>query len=602
MTRTGIEPLPGRTPPTDPRAALATLFAHQVTAGPERIAVRQNGYGVSYARLDRWSDGIAGLLTAHGVGTGDLVALAAAQGPSTVAAVLALIKIGAGYVALGPDVPAHRQRLIVAQNGPVAVLAQRALDPGAEVTAAPRVWLDDEPEPAAPQPRTPRDTDLDTLVFQVVHTSGTTGTPKGVRIGYGAVLNRLRWMWNAHPFPDGSVVGLHKPPGLVASAWEMLGGLLRGIPTEAFTHEEVRDPELSVDRVLTAGVTHLFLTPPLVDGLLSELDRRGRCTHRLRLVTSGADMLPAQVAHRFHTLLPDTKLLNLYGMSETASNVAAFDTVALSPDAVTVPVGSPVAGAVIEIRDRHHRPLPPGMRGEIWVSGPPLALGYAGDEQLTAERFVADREGTVWYRTGDVGRWLPGGALEIVGRADNQVKIRGYRVELEEIEAVLRTVPGVTGAGVFAESRGDAQELVACVTAPESVDSATVREHLRGQLPDYMVPGHVLRVPAIPLSGNGKLDRRALAVAASAAAAAEAAHDTYRPTDEVEAAIVSIWTELLGRPPADDQQRFHDAGGHSLLAVQLANQLEKTFHQHFALRDVLAAQCVQAIAALVRQD
>lgn len=599
MTRTSIEPVTGRMSPADPRAALATLFAHQVAVGPERIAVRQNGSGITYARLDRWSDRIANRLTEHAAGAGDLVALAAAQGLSTVAAVLALIKIGAGYVTLGQDVPAHRQQLIVAQTSPKAVLAQRALDPSAEVTTAPRVWLDDEPEAAEPAPRTPRVTDPDTLVFHVVHTSGTTGTPKGVRVGYGAVLNRLRWMWDAYPFADGSVMGLHKPPGLVASPWEMLGGLLRGVPTEAFTHEEVRDPELSMDRVLTAGVTHLFLTPPLVEGLLSELDRRGRCEHRLRLVTSGADMLPVQVVRRFHTLLPDTKLLNLYGMSETASNIASFDTAALPPDAVTVPVGSPVAGAVIEIRDRHRRPLPPGMRGEIWVSGPPLAFGYVGDERLTAERFVADREGMVWYRTGDVGRWRPGGALEIVGRADNQVKIRGYRVELEEIEAVLRTAPGVAEVGVFAESRGDAQELVACVTAPAPVDSAAVRQHLRQRLPDYMVPGRVVQVPAIPLSGNGKLDRRALA---AAAVGADADRGAYRPTDEVEAAIVAIWTELLARPPADGEQRFLDAGGHSLLAVRLANQLEKTFHRHFALRDVLAAQCVRAIAALARQD
>lgn len=599
MTRTSIEPVTSRMSPADPRKALATLFAHQVAVGPERIAVRQNGSEVTYARLDRWSDGIANRLTTH-VGAGDLVVLAAAQGPSTVAAVLALIKIGAGYVTLGPDFPAHRQQLIVAQTGPKAVLAQRALDPWAEVTTAPRVWLDDEPEAAEPTPRTPHVTDPDALVFHVVHTSGTTGTPKGVRVGYGAVLNRLRWMWDAYPFADESVMGLHKPPGLVASPWEMLGGLLRGVPTEAFSHEEVRDPELSMDRVLTARVTHLFLTPPLVDGLLSELERRGRYEHRLRLVTSGADMLPVQVVRRFHTLLPDTKLLNLYGMSETASNVAAFDTVALPPDAVTVPVGSPVAGAAIKIRDRHRRPLPPGMRGEIWVSGPPLAFGYIGDERLTAERFVADREGAVWYRTGDVGRWLPGGALEIVGRADNQVKIRGYRVELEEIEAVLRTAPGVAEVGVFAESRGDAQELVACVTAPAPVDLAAVRQYLRQRLTDYMVPGRMVQVPAIPLSSNGKLERRALA--AAAAAADDDARTTYRPTDEVEAAIVAIWTELLARPPADDEQRFLDAGGHSLLAVQLANRLEKTFHRHFALRDVLAAQCVRAIAALARRD
>ncbi|GGT42061.1 hypothetical protein GCM10010207_47740 [Streptomyces atratus] len=572
---------------------LLERFAEQVAAHPRAVALRHTGTSLTYRELDEWSGRLAARLAAKGTGPGSLVALAAQRGPAAVAGVLAVLKTGAAYLGLDPAIPVRRQRRMVEETGPHCVLAEPGLDQFPTLDA-PRVTL--APLTDGPLHQAPGQEPDDDALFHIVYTSGTTGNPKGVRISRRSVRGRLEWMWRDHPFPDDAVLAVQKSLALVASPWELLGGLLKGIPSVVLGTDELLDPVLFAAAVEQERITHLYLTPQLIAGLLEESAGRPG-GHRPVLVTSGADTLPVDTVLRFREVWPDATLLNLYGMTETASNVAAYDTARLPSDAERVPVGRPVAGASLSVRDRLGRRLPSGVTGEVWVSGPPLALGYLGGDG--EDRFTTDDAGVLHYRTGDRGRQLPDAVLEIIGRADNQIKVRGYRVELEEIEATLRKAPDITDAGAYAENEGGEARTVACFTADEESGTAALRGYLRDRLPDYMLPARIQQVPRLPLSTNGKLDRTALRTLVESIGQERTAG--FTPTDDTEAAVATLWQELLGAPPASADQNFFDAGGHSLLAVRLANRLAKTAGRRVPLRRILGAPTVTAIAALCRE-
>jgi amino acid adenylation domain-containing protein len=578
----------------DPRAVMADLFQRQVQADPDAIAIHHDGKDRSRGELDAWSDAIAAELHDAGVRDGDLVGLAVERGPVALACVLGLIKIGAGYLALEAEVPMRRQRALVEATAPVAMLVQDHLDRLSTVSV-PTVWADPVRGAAPRKPGLPVPGD-GSRVFQVATTSGTTGAPKAVRIGYGAVLNRLRWMWDDYPFPEGAAVLMYKPYGLVAAPWEMLGGLLAGVRSVSLRPDELLDPALLAGTVLGQQATHLYLTPQLIEGLIRELERLAADAPSIRLVTSGADALPAGLVHQFRRILPNAVLLNLYGATETSSNTAAFDTALLPGGATTVPVGTPVAGARITVRDANLRLVPLGVTGEVCVAGPPLALGYAGDAQDPRERFVRMPDGSVLHRTGDLGRWNHDRQLEILGRLDNQVKVRGHRVVLEGVESAIAEVPDVTSAGVHAITRDGETSLIACVTGTPALEVAALRAQLRDRLPEHMIPSRFHLAASLPVTPTGKLDRGRLAeLALSITAEAPAAQLT--PRGPAETALATSWAELLGKGPATAEEDFFDAGGHSMLAVRLVVRLEQLTGVPLPLREVLENPTFGGIAA-----
>jgi amino acid adenylation domain-containing protein len=584
---------------SDPRAVMADLFEHQVRADPDAVAIHHDGKDLSRGELDVWSDAIAAELRDAGVRDGDLVGLAVERGPVAVASILALIKVGAGYLALEAEVPARRQRALFEATAPVAMLVQDHLDRLITVSV-PTVWADPVGGTARRKPDPPAYGD-GSRVFQVATTSGTTGAPKAVRIGYGAVLNRLRWMWDDHPFPVNAAVLVHKPYGLVAAPWEMLGGLLQGVRPVSLRQDELLDPVLLAGAILGEQVTHLYLTPQLIEGLIRELERRDADAPSIRLVTSGADALPVSLVHQFRRRLPHAVLLNLYGATETSSNTAAFDTAQLPDGATTVPVGRPVAGAQISVRDRNLRLVPLGVKGEVCVAGAPLALGYVGDAQDEQDRFVRMPDGSVLHRTGDLGRWNSDRQLEILGRLDNQVKVRGHRVVLEGVESAITEVRHVTSAGVHAITRDGGTSLIACITGTSALDTATLRAQLRDRLPEHMIPSRFHLVGALPMTPTGKLDRGRLAELA-VSISTETRIPELTPQGPIETALAAAWTEALGQGPVTTEEDFFDAGGHSMLAVKLIARLEQLADVSLPLREMLENPTFGGVAAALSRQ
>lgn len=589
MTRTTATPLPDTA-----NATLVELFATQVLAHGADLAVRHGETALSYAELDDWSTALAGRLVAAGVGPGELVGLSVDRSPAVIAAILALLKVQAGFVALEPAVPLRRRRRLLADTAPVALFLSREHDRFPDSTV-PRIWVGNPERVTTPVPQPPADPDA---VFQVVHTSGTTGTPKGVVIGQASVLNRLRWMWQDHPFADDSVLLAHKSYGLVAAAWELLGGLLAGVPTVLLDHEDMLDPEVLIPLLAEHSVTHLFLTPHLIEALLAARDRHPELGWAPTLVTSGADVLSPELALRLRAAYPQARLLNLYGLTECSSNIAAYNLADLTTDAVRVPVGRPVAGARIRVVDRAGRRAPIGTTGEIWVGGPVLAQGYHHHHAADAGRppFTVDDNGERFFRTGDLGRWRQDGVLEVTGRTDNQVKVRGFRVELEEIEAVLARAPHVLDVATTVVSTDSGPVLTAAVVGDDELDIAAMRATARDTLPDYMIPGRFVRLGVLPITVTGKLDRPALAQSLAARTDEQGSPALVAFADETQRRIAQLWTEDLGLTVWSPAQNFFDVGGHSLLAVRLITLLRERLDSVVSLRTFYRTPTIVGLA------
>ena len=573
-----------------PNRPLIDLFADQVLRDPERPAIRFQGATLSFAQLDGWSDAVARGLLAAGVGQGHLVGLCVERSPHVMAALLGLLKVGAPYVAVDPEVPLRRRIHVLADAKPDALLGASSLLAQLETDIA-RIELPESNGAVAGQASWA--SAPDEALFHLVYTSGTSGRPKGVRVLHRGVRSRLEWMWSAFPFAPGSVICVQKSYALVASPWELLGGLLQGVPSVLLTREEVLDPVQLYENISREAITHLFLNPFLIESILAEHERRKRKL-ALRLVTSGADVLTVGLARRFHASFPDATLLNLYGMTECSSNVAAFDTGALAPEALRVPVGRPICGAIIRVVDAANRPLPVGSQGQIVISGPGVAQGYHEDAELTARSFRRDRDGAIWYQTGDYGRWTRSGDLELVGRLDNQVQIRGFRVELEEVELALRSSPGVTDAGVTLIQRNDEMTLEAFVCG-SSVDTTSLRPALLERLPEFMVPTRFVLVEALPIGSGGKLDRARLAGLLQSFEPAPAGGPVnLSPTEQ---RVAKLWQELLGAPPANAGADFFNAGGHSLLAVRLISKMRAEFKRPVPLAVIFQNATLRGLAA-----
>ncbi len=550
------------------------FFDEQLKRSPERLAIRSEAGSLTYAELDRAAHGVARRLARLGVGSGDFVGVCLPRSHMLLAALVGVQMSGAAYVPLDPGFPPDRLGFMLADSGARALVTMAdaaegiALPPGLQLLS-----LDEEVEGASEEPssgvRGPGPEDA----AYALYTSGSTGKPKGVVVSHGALANFLYSMRREPGLAESDVLAAVTTISFDISGLELYLPLTVGARIELIDRDTASDGTSLADKLEACGATVLQATPASWR-MLIEAGWQGSTSLK---ALCGGEALPRDLAD---TLLARVaELWNLYGPTETTI-WSTLDRVTGPGEPITV--GRPIANTQVFVLDAVMSPAPIGVTGEIWIGGAGVARGYLNRPELTAERFVADpfgdRPGGRLYRTGDLGRWRADGRLEHLGRADSQVKIRGYRIELGEIEAELEAHPAIRQAVVMAREAGPGDQRLAAYLVfaeGEELTATDVRRHLRRSLPDYMLPSAVIPVETIPLTPNGKVDRKALP---------DPFHGSVRQTEAfvepargTEAQLAELWQSALGIARVSAEDNFFEVGGHSLLAVRVAAAVERQF-------------------------
>jgi len=561
-------------------ATLPEAFRAQVAARPDAVAVRFGDRPVSYAALDARADAIAAGLRAAGIKQGDLVGICLDRSPDMVAALVAVHRIGAAYLPLDPDFPAARLDYIATDAGAAALLTEKSLGHVLPDCPLPRLLIDDMTAPGAvPAVRAAPD-DL----AYVLYTSGSTGNPKGVEIGHAALINLLT-SFRANPgfTPEDSLLAVTTLSFDIAGL-ELFLPLISGGELIVAPKSVTADPRQLNELFVNAQPSVMQATPATWRALI-EAGWQGSPTLR---ILCGGEALPRDLAESL--IQRSGELWNVYGPTETT----IWSTVSrVTPGEGPVPIGRPIANTTIHILDRYRNTAPIGVVGELFIGGAGLAHGYRHRPDLTAERFVEIR-GERLYRTGDLARYRPDGTILCLGRVDNDEKIRGYRVAVEEIEGALAEHPDIAAAAVrsWPDASGERALAAYIVIRGDALPSrAELREHLAKTLPDYMIPSHFEHLPALPMTPNAKVDRKALPQPGGAGA-----REIEPPHGETEEKLAAIWCDLLRIGQVGRGDSFFELGGHSLLVARLLVRIEQQWGRRIGMAEFFQAPTLDKLA------
>ncbi len=583
-----------------PAAAITTLtdmVRRQARLTPGKTAVRDDATHLRYADLDERSERVALWLRDAGIACGRPVGVLLPRGADQVIALAGVLKAGGAYLPLDPAYPAERLSFIQADAGAEVVITRSDL----VSPAAGRTLLIDKPwrPPDAAPAQWSEPVHPDQPAY-ILYTSGSTGLPKGVVNTHRGLINRLGWMAEAFGAGPNDVILYKTPMSFDVSLWELVLPPMTGAEMVVARPDGHMDPGYLADLIEQHGVTMIHFVPSMLRAFLAAADP-ARC-RTLRQVLCSGEALTTVLRDRFFDAGLSAALDNLYGPTEAAIDVTRWSCAA--GQSGEVPIGHPILNTQVYVLDDNGEQLPVGASGELWLGGDQLALGYVGRPGLTAASFAPDpfhpEPGRRLYRTGDIARRRPDGAIEYLGRTDQQVKLRGHRIELTEIEIALRSHESVSDAVVLLANPGSDAKLAAYVVAGNQVPTSTeLREHLGHALPAYMVPTSYAFVEHIPLTANGKADRNALraitAVPVRAALFVE-------PRDDVEIAVASLFTELTDAEKISIYDDFFQIGGHSLLALRLRAALVSKFGIDLPLSEIFEEPTVEAVAdKIIRQ-
>jgi amino acid adenylation domain-containing protein len=579
--------------PTD--ICLHKLIEEQVERTPDAIAVLYEQDRLSYQELNARANQLAHHLRKIGVGPEVLVGICMERSIELAVGLVGILKAGGAYVPLDLEYPKDRLRMMLEDSRIPVVLTQQHLLDRLPASPAQRICLDGAGEQIAGESRAnPAHLADPHNVAYVLYTSGSTGKPKGVLNIHAAIVNRLLWMQDAYRLTDEDRVLQKTPYSFDVSVWEFFWPLITGACLVLAKPGGHKEADYLVNLISREKITTVHFVPSMLQVFL---EVNGLEAWSIKRVISSGEALPCEVQKRFFARLGRAELHNLYGPTEAAIDVTSWRCQPGCEQPI-VPIGRPIANVQIYLLDRNLRPVPVGIPGELHIGGVALARGYLNRPELTAQQFIADPfsrvPGARLYRTGDFARYRPDGNIEFLGRMDDQVKIRGFRIELGEIEAVLHDHPAVREARVVVrEDTPGARRLVAYVVLaePSASSLSEMRDYLKEELPSYMIP-ILVSLEELPITANGKLDRRAL----PPPECAETDEAFESPRDPVEQMLAQVWTEVLGLETVSVYDNFLDLGGDSLSAVQVVTRLQSRLGVRIRVNE-LAFQSLRQLAA-----
>lgn len=577
------------------------LFEAQVAQHPQRIAASCLDQQWTYDTLNRRSNGLGHALIAAGVGLDQPVALLAERNLDLLGMLVGSFKAGAGYVPLDPGLPRSRlRRIIDLSRTPLLVCTEACREQAIELlegTACQMlVWEDVPGRGENPGVYS----GPDNLAY-VIYTSGSTGLPKGVMVEQRGMLNNQLSKVPYLQLSETDVIAQTASQSFDISVWQFLAAPLFGARVDIVPNTIAHDPQGLLAHVQAQGITVLESVPSLIQGMLAQERMR---LDGLRWMLPTGEAMPPELAHQWLLRYPAIGLVNAYGPAECSDDVAFFRVDLASTRGTYLPIGTPTDNNRLYVLDGALALVPQGAVGELCVAGSGVGRGYVSDPLRTAQAFVPNpfgAPGDRLYRTGDLARRRSDGVLEYVGRIDHQVKIRGYRIELGEIEARLHEQPEVRDAAVGVQEGVNGKHLVGyLVAADEALNPSDrldrIKQRLRTELPEYMVPLHWLWLERLPLNANGKLDRKALPELEIGQLHSQA---YQAPRNALETTLAAIWAEVLKVEQVGVQDNFFELGGHSLLATQIASRVQKTLQRDVPLRAMFECSTVAELAEYI---
>ncbi|AZE68389.1 non-ribosomal peptide synthetase [Pseudomonas synxantha] len=577
------------------------LFEEQVAQHPQRIAANCLGQQWSYDELNRRSNGLGHALIAAGVGLDQPVALLAERNLDLLGMIIGSFKAGAGYLPLDPGLPSQRlSRIIDLSRTPLLVCTQACREQAIELLEGVDCQLLVWEEVPARGENPGVYSGPDNLAY-VIYTSGSTGLPKGVMVEQRGMLNNQLSKVPYLDLTDADVIAQTASQSFDISVWQFLTAPLFGARVDIVPNAIAHDPQGLLEHVQAHGITVLESVPSLIQGMQAQ---EHISLDGLRWMLPTGEAMPPELAHQWLLRYPDIGLVNAYGPAECSDDVAFFRVDLASTRGTYLPIGTPTDNNRLYLLDGALELVPQGAVGELCVAGTGVGRGYVSDPLRTAQAFVPNpfgAPGERLYRTGDLARRRSDGVLEYVGRIDHQVKIRGYRIELGEIEARLHEQPEVRDAAVGVQEGVNGKHLVGYLVAADATLNPSerldrIKQRLRAELPEYMVPLHWLWLERLPLNANGKLDRKALPALDIGQLHSQ---DYLAPRNELETTLAGIWAEVLKVERVGVQDNFFELGGHSLLATQIASRVQKNLQRDVPLRAMFECSTVAELAEYI---
>lgn len=586
------------------------IFEQQAAESPDNIALVSGDMRLTYRELNEKANSLARVLKQKGINPDDIVGILSEQSQYMTISILGVLKAGCAYLPLDPEFPVDRTLYMLEDSGAQILLSHgelihKVLFKGEVIDLDSKNAYDSD---TSDLPDVSKETDL----VYVIYTSGTTGKPKGVMIENHSVVNYAGWFINKFDIgkEDKTVIVSSLCFDLAYTA--LYSALLRGSEVHLISKEEYSDPEILMPYIKRNGITYIKSTPSLFNMMVnSRTFLAPKVCESLRLIVLGGEEINLKDIEVFNKIYPEAIIMNHYGPTETTigSIAQTIDFKQFECYKQYPVIGKPIDNAGVYILDRNLNPVPVGIQGEIYITGEGVARGYMKRSELTSEKFIQNpfidenahpsvHNFKLMYRTGDIGRYLPDGSIEFLGRADNQIKIRGYRVELGEIEAQLLRYDPVREASVMVKEDENRDKYMAgYVVCDGELNEKELKGYLAEHLPHHMIPSYFVKIEKMPLTLNGKVDKKALPEPQR-----DRGRDYEEPTGDIEIKLAQIWSEILRIERIGINDNFFELGGHSLKATVLVNRIHKEFNVEIPLKEVFTLASIKNIAGYIKDS